>query len=109
MAHGTYAEGVRFQSPGFAALPRTLGHTDKRHAITPTGLDNRSSFMAAFVMDDGLVTQASRVCKTPLGFGWRMAWCTQGTRRSREPWALECNAVGVKTIRCRRERLVDTD
>ncbi len=67
MAHGTYAEGVRFQSPGFAALPRTLGHTDKRHAITPTGLDNRSSFMAAFVMDDGLVTQASRFVKPRWG------------------------------------------
>ncbi len=41
---------------------------------------------------------AYRVCKTPLGFRIRAAWCTQGAPLARRPWALECNAFGVKTI-----------
>ncbi len=39
LAHGTYANGVTFQSPGFAATPRTLGHDRHPHWLTPTGLD----------------------------------------------------------------------
>ncbi len=45
-AHGTYANGVRFQSPGFAATPRTLGLARQSNAITPTGLHNRLRSMA---------------------------------------------------------------
>ncbi len=45
ITNGTYAEGVAFQSPGFAAMPRTrvMGQGDM---VTPTGLDNRPAFMA---------------------------------------------------------------
>ncbi len=55
VAHGTYANGVRFHSPGFAATPRTLGLARQPNAVTPTGLHNRPTSMAVFVLDDRLV------------------------------------------------------
>ncbi len=57
MANGTYAEGVAFQSPGFAArrVPRN------RDMVTPTGLDNRPACMAVFVLHERLVRGSPRL------------------------------------------------
>ncbi len=51
-ANGTYAEGVTFHSPGFAAMPRTPGNVGHGDMVTPTGLDNRPAFMAVFVLHE---------------------------------------------------------
>ncbi len=72
MANGTYAEGVPFQSPGFAATPRTPGNAGQGDVVTPTGLDNRPAFRARSCCANDWYA-ASRVCKTPLGFGFRAA------------------------------------
>ncbi len=52
IANGTYAEGVTFHSPGFAAMPRTPGNVGHGDMVTPTGLDNRPAFMAVFVLHE---------------------------------------------------------
>ncbi len=61
IAHGTYAEGVTFHSPGFAAMPRTPGNVEHGNAITPTGLDNRPAFMAVFVLHERSVRGIPRL------------------------------------------------
>ncbi len=60
-AHGTYAEGVAFHSPGFAATPRTPGNVVRGDMVTPTGLDNRPTFMAVFVLHARLVRGIPRL------------------------------------------------
>ncbi len=55
MTDGTYAEGVTFHSPGFAAVPRTPGNGRHGDMVTPTGLDNRPTCMAMFVSRERLV------------------------------------------------------
>ncbi len=52
MTDGTYAEGVTFHSPGFAATPRTPGNAVHGDMVTPTGLDNRPTCMAMFVLHE---------------------------------------------------------
>ncbi len=52
MTDGTYAEGVAFHSPGFAATPRTPGNAVHGDMVTPTGLDNRPTCMAMFVLHE---------------------------------------------------------
>ncbi len=61
MANGTYAEGVTFQSPGFAATPRTPGNAERGDMVTPTGLDKRPTFMAVFVLRARLVRGIPRL------------------------------------------------
>ncbi len=61
VADGTYAEGVTFQSPGFAAPPRTPGNAVRGDMVTPTGLDNRPTCMALFVLHERLVRRIPRL------------------------------------------------
>ncbi len=106
VAHGTYANGVRFHSPGFAATPRTLGLARQPNAVTPTGLHNRPTSMAVLVMDKRLVGGQRGFVKPRWGLDAR-GLVTQGAPLARRPWALECNAVGVKTFSCGHDRSVD--
>ncbi len=96
IADGTYAEGVTFQSPGSrqSRVPRVMRCAaiwlpQRGWTIA------RRSWRCSCCTNDWYA--ASRVCKTPLGFGFRAAWTTQGAPLARRPWALECNAFGVKT------------
>ncbi len=101
--HGTYANGVRFQSPGLRQR-RVPGSRETIQRGYPNGVAQSPDVhgRAALVLNEGLVRGQGGFVKPR--WGWDCVRCgNPGRAAIARPWALECNAVGVKTFSYGRE------
>ncbi len=69
MAHGTYAEGVTFHSPGFAAMPRTPGNVEHGNGY-PNGVGQSPGVHGGVRVARTIGTRHTEFVKPRWGFGF---------------------------------------
>ncbi len=94
---GFYAEGVTFQSPGSPRQRRTLGLHAARNPNPNGVLQMRDAAYQSFARHEHRHARWA-IVQPRWGNHIAVSPITRGTRRGREPRAMECNAFGVCAI-----------
>ncbi len=97
-SNGFYAEGVAFQSPGSPRMRRTLGLRGPHETETPTGFYKSALPAYRSFIHSQCGHERRAIVQPRWGNHMAVHRITRGTRRGREPRAMECNAFGVGTI-----------